>query len=647
MSREEHTSLAAHPRLCLGPEGAADRGRSAPAPRLRAAVSEIAAQAKEYVTDPDFAELLPVHNAHLIRARKMQARVLTLVAQWLLTGDPAYRDSASAHLLTIGRWKHWSWIAERRGDTRPDAIFDLSYGENSTTLAFGYDLLYDHFSDEQRSAIRELALNRSLRPFLRVLERNEAWWFQKPDSNWNTVCAGGAGMLALAFYDELDEARAVLPIVEDSIRPYMQALERTDGGWPEGVGYWFYGMRYAFLYLLSYERATGRHHPLMRTEGTRRTLRFPLDFCPHGQSCSFGDGNDWVPLPFHFAAAGSLGDSRVVRELYTVDAKISMPGRLVDWPVEAEQVLLDQAGILPADDAPTDRSDATEEAEPVRVYNGLGWARMADRWPDPRLYLSIRGGTVDVPHGHRDLLSFHAVVGDERLIENVTPAEYLDTTFGPRRFELFEMGPHSKNVPLINGVGIVAHDYAEPVIDEYRGYPGIRLDATNAVGGGRDDEPLARFCGRAFLLFGQHAALVVDRIELWHEGRVESRLHTRANVRTDGHQAVLTGRRQVMTVAFAANVAFGLSASPTLSTTPGDEATVLRWSGPHEMNEQFWMATLLVPGETDARARLEPVGGGVVVHLDAGDWSERVRLTDRVAPEPSENAQGDIQYVGD
>ncbi len=122
-------------------------------------------------------------------------------------------------------------------------------------------------------------------------------WYCPPHFNWNAVCAGGAGLLALAMYDELPEARRVLPRVEKSIDVFMRGLQQTGGGWIEGVGYWDYGMRYAFLYLLSHERATGRSHPLIDLPETKITLGFPTDFSPNGVPCGFGDSNLWRPMP--------------------------------------------------------------------------------------------------------------------------------------------------------------------------------------------------------------------------------------------------------------------------------------------------------------------------------------------------------------
>lgn len=594
-----------------------------PAGLVSRAAAEVARRAEMYLVDSSYDELPASHNAHLLRARSMQARVLTLAAQWLQTRDPRFRNAVVAHVEAIDRWEYWSWITWRVGDSRPDAIFDLSYGENSATLAFAYDLLYRDLDRSERTLITDIAKRRSLGPLLRIIGQGKPWWFGKPDTNWNPVCAGGAGMLALAMREELPEAREVLPYTEESLVPFFRALGETDGGCPEGLGYWNYGMRYAFLYLISSERATGAEHPLLRTDAVRASLAFPLDFCPHGEPCSFGDGNHWVPLPAHRAAAQHLEAWDVVRVLDDRGQDTDLEVDYQHWPTAAETLL------WPRQPAPAAESDAGQVApsQPqVAIYNGLGWVRVADRWPDPDLYLSVRGGNTEVPHGHLDLLSFHAMVKDERLIENLTPAEYLDTTFGPRRFELFEMVPQSKNVPLVDGVGITPESCIDPVPVRYATAAGVRLDATAAIGGARQDEPLAAFCGRLFLMLGSDAVLVVDRIELPHEGRVESRLHTRARVEQTGNGARLVGERQRLTLAFAANHPFELTVAPTIPTTPGDNATVLRWCGPVELGEDYWMAALLVPGEADAAVELAPGVDGTRVDVRIGEQRTDVLL---------------------
>ena len=621
--------LAPHPRLHLC-ETAARPSAGPPGPVTERIERRLAAAAQECLDLTGIDDVPVSHNGHLIRARRMQRRIVTLLAQWTRTGEQRYRDAVLACVDAMGRWEYWSWITWRRGDARPESIFDLSYGENSATLAVVHDLLHDSLDDNERQHIVTIARDRALQPFLHVVERGEAWWFGKDDSNWNTVCAGGAGMLALSMAEELPEqAHAVLPLVEESVAPFMRALEATDGGWPEGIGYWAYGMSYAFAYLLSHERATGAPHPLLRAEATRRTVEFPLDFWPYGQACSFGDSNHFGLAPVHVRVAELLGCDDVVRAVRPMINGGAFEDEHEPRPHSAEALLLG----LRLDD-PIEEADASlgsdDRPAAVRSYPGLGWTRMADRWPDPSFYLAIRGGLSGVPHGHRDLLSFHAVVGREHLIENLTPREYLDTTFGGRREELFEMGPQSKNAPLIDGVGVVNDAEVEPYLFEIEGFVGVRLDAAAAMGVARSDEPLAHDCSRTFVLLGDRGALVLDRFELAHDGRVETRLHTRAEVSTDGSRAVLTGTDEHLTVVHAASgdveEPFGLVVAPITPTTPGDDATLLRWHGPTQLGRSSTVATLLAAGDVEASVELRLGEGQLQVALRISDWSHTLTL---------------------
>src|SRR6185369_6946774 len=117
-----------------------------------------------------------------------------------------------------------------------------------------------------------------------------------------------------------------------------------------------------------------------------------------------------------------------------------------EWPSVAELLLLH----------PRKRSTAPKARRGgvVRRYPGMDWFVLADRLPQPTRYLSLRGGTTNVPHALLDLLSFHITIGNERLITQCGMGsggqDYLDTTFSSRRFELFETVPMSKNTILIN-----------------------------------------------------------------------------------------------------------------------------------------------------------------------------------------------------
>ncbi|MDA0990380.1 MAG: hypothetical protein O3A51_06475, partial [Verrucomicrobia bacterium] len=247
------------------------------------------------------------HNALLVRAREVQSRVLALLVAWCQTVRDAYREAIWRDVVSIAKWEYWSWIAMRRGDTRVDAEFDLSCGENSATLAIAYDHLFPTLSPAEKRLFVQTARRRSFRPFLKLNDcAKPCWWYGHPAHNWNTVCAGGVGMLALAMLEDAPEAAPVLALVEASFKPYMLHLDETGGAWPEGVGYWNYGMCYAYRYLLSHENAMGQPHPLLHRAGTRKTVDYPLMLSPHGQTCGFGDANQWQPLGFHYALAARL-----------------------------------------------------------------------------------------------------------------------------------------------------------------------------------------------------------------------------------------------------------------------------------------------------------------------------------------------------
>ncbi|MSS73086.1 MAG: hypothetical protein EXS64_16585 [Candidatus Latescibacteria bacterium] len=364
-------------------------------------------------------------------------------------------------------------------------------------------------------------------------------------------------MLALAMGDLCAESERVVSLVEEGVAPFFEFLQ-GDGAWPEGIGYWNYGMRYGFMYLLSHERATGRRHPLLLWPGTQATLLFPLVFSPNGTPCNFGDVNHFSPLPFHIAAAERFGRDDILAELDRRLEARAKGGMSETWPDDAELLLLHPRRKLRAKAPGWKR---------VSLQDGLEWGYLADRWPTPSLYVSVRGGTTDAPHVHRDLLSYFCLVGDEPLIDNIPVDDYLDTTFSSRRYELYETSAASKNAVFINGVGITDKVTARTTLLSGAGYDGFRLDVTEAMGTMRDG-PVARFCGRAILMVRRKGVLVIDRVELPHAGLVESRLHTFYKVTFGKADAMVRGKKGRLHVSFAASAPARVKPGMGMPTNP-------------------------------------------------------------------------------
>lgn len=553
-------------------------------PLLRTTAAEVTRLAEEYVVSPHFEWVRNTHNAHLLRARHMQVRVVTLLVRWVQTGEARYRAAVLAHLLEMGQWACWSWIAWRDGNTAHDAIFDLSYGENSATLAIGYDWLYDTLDPDERQALLTVA-QRPVAAFMKHTEpEHRAWWFGKRDSNWNTVCAGGAGMLALACYEELPEAKVILDRAQESFGPFVEEIHAANGAWPEGIGYWNYGMRYFYMFALSLEQATGRQVPWLHGKALRDSLAFPMRFAPYPScACSFGDVNQWTPLPFHLAAARRLGQSATLAELVS---RLTVPQAGVNetWPNSAEMLCLYTG----------DKTEKVRLAAPfLHHYKGLDWVVLADRLPKPRLYASVRGGTTEVPHGHIDLTSFHAVVGDEKMITSLGPAQYLDTTFSDRRWELFEMIPMSKNVLLVDGVGIMRPASVTTRSFQSPWGPAVRLEAAAALGG--SDGVLSYH--RLFVLMPGKGLLVVDAIKRPNPSLFEQRFYTQTQAEIYKEGFLLKGLRQSASLVCASTVETGMHTASAPMTTPREDSPTLLRHLTHMLHEAVVMAALLVPDE--------------------------------------------------
>lgn len=611
--------LQPHPRLYIGRKEFSRLARPVETPFLRAAARWVEEKAGEWVSAPPLAFNSEVHNALLLRAREIQERVMTLLVRWGQTGEGRYRDAVIEHVRLVAAWECWSWIAWRKGDCRPEAIYDLSYGENAATLAIARDLLDGTLSDAEKDLFRGIAERWPFRAGLAHCRAGGAGWFGRADSNWNAVCAGGLGMLCLAMHDEMPAARRLLPRVEESLLPFISHLDRTDGAWPEGVGYWNYGMRYAFMYLLSREKSTGQSHPLMALRGVRRTLEFPLDFTPNGQPCSFGDVNSWTPLPFHYAAARRL---RAASAAGRIDAFLGREPQAAcrgSWAPAAGWLLFHDDRPAPA---------PAPGGSGAKLYRGVDWVVLADRFSAPGLFMSLRGGTTGVPHSHCDLFSFNLAVNDEKLIAGEGNAEYLDTTFSPRRYDLPDINAQYKNTILVNGLGVPPGASLDSTrVFNRAGVSGARLAGSSAMGLSRDGEAAVKFCARLVLMLENRAFLVVDRVVTRHPARVESRLHTHARVRRLARGAHLSGRRESMRLAFAADVPGLLARATTAPTTPSAEpARMLRWCT-RALHRDMVLAVLLVPGPGPAGLAVRRGEGGLVLDARFPGTAMEVALT--------------------
>ena len=582
--------LIDHPRLFASEADLARLHAEPEMPAMARAHADLIENARSWLRSMKFAGRSSTEQdpSGLLRARDWINRIITLATAFRKTGEERYRLGALKYIRSLDTLKSV--------DLRDENIsrgFWLSDGEESACLAIAYDWLYDSLDVEERNELVVICRGRLLALGLERCRKGGEWWFALRFSNWNAVCAGGLGLLSLAMYDVSPEARKILPRVEESLSEFMRPLEVTGGGWPEGLGYWNYGMAYAFQYLLSWERSMGKTHPLMDLPATKKTLSFPFDFYPNDMAAGFGDNNQFHPSPFHYAAAKRLDHELVMGE---INREIIESGRGLDG-------LMGGSATFCVQHPGTVTRKHRDESHVAKVYKGLGWGMIADSMPKPNLYLSMRGGTTTEEHNHVDLLSFRILVGTEWLIENGRGGRYLQPTFfSKRRTEINDINATYKNTIFINGVGVPPGSTTDSE-DVVRGdgVYGIRMIATTAM----DRDVGAVFCGRLALMVDDSAFVIIDRILTREISRTESRLHSYQDVSFGRRGALIQGERESARVTFASLEKADLFLATTAPATPTDPgATMLRWC-PLLLHEETVLAALVTPGRGAAAVSVE------------------------------------------
>jgi hypothetical protein len=467
-------------------------------------------------------------------ARRLQGRVATLALAFRLEGDRRFRDAAVENLRrAIDEWRIWV-------DTAHQPPFDLMTGEISVGLAIGYDWLYADLTPEER-ALLERGAERALTAYLDAVNAGRSWHTSK--HNWNTVCNGGAALLALAMQDVSPSAVRVLALAVPAMDHYWNHLA-DDGGWDEGTGYWAYGHRYAFMAAEALRRA-GRPGGAERfaRPGAARTGFFPIVFNPGTKLCaSFGDSAHRAEDPLYYLLA------RQYREPAFAWYQDRVPLWPVDregWPQEALALIWRPAGEawLP------ERQPAgySQRIDSPALFGSIGWGMLASRLPDPPSFLAFKNGSLAANHTHLDLNTVTIGFGDEMLLVDLGsrpyPADYFDAK---KRYGYYEITTRGHNTVLVGGRGqALGRAGTLKVADS-----GAAITALTGIADGAYEVETPRAHRHAVRLPGD-IYVVVDDLQHASPQPIELRFHTYARIAGAGNRFVFTGDTGSMDVVIA------------------------------------------------------------------------------------------------
>ena len=616
--------LKAAPRLWVSEDTVLNLKDKLHAPWMKAQARQIIADADWLVRVKPIAEG-EATDGYMYGTRAIGSHLQCLTAAWVLTREAKYRKAAIRRLENMLNWNQISCEARINTPADLEMPFCLTYGEHCAHIAEMYDFFRPDITPDEQQVFYDVLDKFYLKAALNCID-SPPWWAHKMWSNWNGVCSGGMGMMALAFYNDRPDCRKIIPFVEKSLGEYFKSYIKNGGGCHEGTGYGNYGMHYSMRYLLSWENATGNKHPAFKIKELRKSLHFPLDFT----GITFGDNDGWGPCGFFFMLAQRLNQPEAA-----LSAAAYLPKKVAAAPKRRDRLARTLGGdvLYAADFIPTSKemesfqkAHARKKNPVARVYNGLDWAAIADDSAFPALRLSARGGSSEITgHGHMDLLSFKCMVNGKQMITDQAGGTCVG--FTKRGHHIYGRSAASKSTLFVDGLGCMENAVCDTTeVVKGKDLLGLRLDGSHVY--------LVRwkdlFIGRLFLLVDTSYWLVVDRLfdpNIAAGHSVESRFHTFAEVRTGKDVAYLKSGKERLSMSFAALGGGVMQESRGMLSLPGEQTHIVRWLSDAGGNDLLHV-TALNPGSKKLGLELsrEKRGGFAIGVTGVDNYTRTIRV---------------------
>jgi len=361
-------------------------------------------------------------------ARTTQGRILDLLIAHHIEPNDAYRDRAIEELENIARWSTWVDPCHNH------VAADLCTAEAGVAAAVGLDWLWEDLSEANRLRVIHAIRHKLIEPYTRAVAE-KAWW-TSCYHHWNAVINGGCGLAAMALSDEEPQAEEACRLARGALGSFFDALGR-EGGWDEGTGYWGYAMRYVLLLGEAASRCLDDQQ-ILRRRGMDITGLFGIYFTPNGRAASFGD-DAGVPLYGTFyLLVKHFGLKEVTwwLDTYAFHRDVGTSG-------------YSAAGLAmlfrPADAETTDAPDL----KPLKVFNEIGWAAMADRWPKPGMYVAAKTGDLSANHSQRDMNSIQLQVDGEMLLTDLGHAPFGRNHLSEDREDFYDVQARAHNTIIV------------------------------------------------------------------------------------------------------------------------------------------------------------------------------------------------------
>ncbi len=404
---------------------------------------------------------------------------------WRVTGEQAYLDKAKEFLVKLSEWD-------------PEGTTGIEYNDETNfrllrLMPEVYDQIRAHLSDDEKAQVLAMFQRRGnttfdhmLRKRTGQLKRNS---LEVEPSSHPVRFVPMLGMMGLALYDDLPEARDWFAFAYRFYEDQFSPWGGDDGGWAEGMAYWRGVIEHASFQdaLLLIEAPEAYQQPFWRN-----TFYFPVYFLTPWKSTAFGD----TPV------AGRIGMEPGIRDFVIHGAKIYQDGYLRAYtdfyedpralPEEEMEFKLWRKYPTPIEyllrdflvsDRPLPAPKNLSELPPGKYLESIGWVAVHTDLGNPSedIFLQFKSSPYgSYSHSHADQNAFILNAYGEELAINSGYREYHRSPHhnGHTRQTL------SKNALLIGGEGQPAQDAnATGTVTQYQSrddYVWFRGDATQA-----------------------------------------------------------------------------------------------------------------------------------------------------------------------
>jgi len=377
-------------------------------------------------------------------------RISALAMAYRLTGKRDYLERATKEMLAVCAFPDWN----------PSHFLDT--GEMALAVATGYDWLYNELEPQARQEIA-----RGLRRCGIDAGRRPLWWINA-HNNWGQVCHAGMLAAALALAEENPaETGAWIQRCVDRIPISMKALA-PKGNYPEGPGYWNYGMEFNAIAIMLLEGTLGSDFGLTQMPGFRETAEY-LDIVtgPSGWAFNYADGGAGRGSCFAtwwFAKRFNRPDILPYHELAACRRSCANKSGHLAHRLFAHQLL---CMAMPSANLPNRQPLVWDAQGPVPIVI------QRSSWQPNAMFVGLKGGSPSAPHGHMDGGSFVLDVDGERWASDLGAEDYYGIekrgmdlwSMGQnsQRWKIYRLGTSSHNTLMLDGQPQLVKGFAKVV----------------------------------------------------------------------------------------------------------------------------------------------------------------------------------------